>query len=737
MASAFGLLFSAAALAEDDAVKLKEMTVSADADTPVQQRTELGKLTEYTPLSGAVLDRREIEHLQLVNSLLELGKRVPGISMVRNMRIPDGGKLYTENRIDGARAIATNTSILDEVDLANVERIEIITGPASALYGSGALGGTISVLTRQPPRVFGARLGQELGSWGFERSQGYAGTTSKDGRFGFMVSGSTMNNDGWRRNNAAANQNSAAERKDGLAFKALIRATDSTNISVGLGRLHYDYRWAGTLPMVRFEQDWRQSEPGTYGQAINDYQTWSGRIQQLIGDRGELSLAYGQTRDDLTDYGSAGSGGANNVICDDGSALGPLAFGTTVKCRAVNNNRSAVTNTLKSGTSTAKTTTAMYRQEFEFAQSTVYVGTDLYETVSDSATYNNVFSALQAQAGQWARGAMTATGQGSVSRQKENTPFVHMEFSPMERLRLHLGGRFGQVTNRVDDRTAANKDVNMTYKGNVLRSGATYELNKRHLVWANIGETFNPPATSTLLDTAAKGTAGNTIGANLAPEQGLTREIGVRGRFVDIGLRYDLTLYHSSNKGFVVSRTCSAAEAAAFNLGATCNINENVGELTAKGLESLFSWSVNSWLDVGATYTNAQAYYNRYKTRTVDYSGNSYQAMPRERLNLRAAVKPAPGWNIELERDHVTSYFVDTANSGTYARPDLYNLRASYRGKAWSFWLHALNLSNQKYATRVGYSTIAGLSQLAASAGQGNSGSYTPLTLRAGLSYHF
>ncbi len=127
---------------------LKEMVVSAAKDKPVQQRTELGKLTVYTPVSGAVVSAEELEHLQLVNNLLELGKRVPGISMVRNMRIPDGGKAYTESRIDGMRSTSLNTSVFDTVEMSSTERIDVITGPASALYGSGALGGTISQIGR-------------------------------------------------------------------------------------------------------------------------------------------------------------------------------------------------------------------------------------------------------------------------------------------------------------------------------------------------------------------------------------------------------------------------------------------------------------------------------------------------------------------------------------------------------------------------------------------------------------
>lgn len=118
----------------------------------VWSRGGTSALTEVC-ISGATVGKDEIEHLQLVNNLLELGKRVPGISMVRNMRIPDGDKLYTENRIDGMRAVSTNTSVFDEADMANIDRIDVITGPGSALHGSGALGGTIQPV--YPPAAKG------------------------------------------------------------------------------------------------------------------------------------------------------------------------------------------------------------------------------------------------------------------------------------------------------------------------------------------------------------------------------------------------------------------------------------------------------------------------------------------------------------------------------------------------------------------------------------------------------
>lgn len=728
--------------------QLPEMTIASDADKPIQQRTELGKLTEYTPISGAVVDAVELEHLQLGNNLLELGKRIPGIAMIRNMRIPDGGKLYTENRIDGMRAIATNTSVLDEVDPADIERIEVITGPASALYGSGAFGGTISVFTKQPPRDFKAQLSQEIGSWDYQRTKGYAGGSFADGRIGFIVTGSTMDNDGWRKSTAPSATDAAAEHKNGVALRTLVRPTDSTRLTLGYSEVKYDYRWAGPIPLdatqaarlrnvtlngtnlrsVYHENDWQQVTPGTYGQYIEAYSTGSFRLQQLVGTGGEFTLAYARALYDGTNNGNGGSGGANNVICDN----------VTVNCAATNGS-GTVTNTIKKSDAVTATTLAMYRQEFDWAKATAYVGAEVIDIDSDSTTWNNRFSALQAQAGMWASSTMTATGQGALTNTRETTPFVHFEVSPFDKLRLHLGERFGKIDYDVNDRTSANKDAAMTRKGNVLRLGATYELNRNHLVWANRGETFNPQSTSSILNSNPIGTLNNVIGRPLEPERGVTKEIGFRGRFASPRLHYDLTWFDAQSDGFIITRDCSATEQTHYNAGVACTINDDAGQAAARGLESMLTWNVNSWLDLGATYTNQRVWFPEYTTATYDYSGKTYQAAPRHKLNLRVGVKPAPGWLIELEGDYISKYYVDNTNDqGTYQRPTLFNLRASYRSKDWSFWMHIINLTNKEYATRVQLSTVAGVRNvLASQAGQGNAGSYTPLTLRAGVSYQF
>ncbi|MGN8092235.1 TonB-dependent siderophore receptor [Methylobacterium sp. 22177] len=57
-------------------------------------------------------------------------------------------------------------------DLADVERIEVLKGPASVLYGRGDPGGLINIVTRQPTPAPSGDINLQAGSFGFRRVQG-------------------------------------------------------------------------------------------------------------------------------------------------------------------------------------------------------------------------------------------------------------------------------------------------------------------------------------------------------------------------------------------------------------------------------------------------------------------------------------------------------------------------------------------------------------------------------------
>jgi outer membrane receptor for ferrienterochelin and colicins len=109
--------------------------------------------------------------------------------------------------VDGQRQIGTDNGTRDGIDLdqfttERLERVEVVKGAASALYGSDAMGGVINLITRTPQKPVMLDVNNNFGSFG----EANAGATLglRQGRFGGLVSGVYQSFDGFDLNPANA-----------------------------------------------------------------------------------------------------------------------------------------------------------------------------------------------------------------------------------------------------------------------------------------------------------------------------------------------------------------------------------------------------------------------------------------------------------------------------------------------------------------------------------------------------
>lgn len=149
-----GGLLPFAALA-DNSVTLEDSIVTAS-------QTSHSQLS--VPASASVITRAELEKMP-VYDLADAVKRLPGVHIntslaygrkeikIRGMDSDYTLLLVNGRRINSRDALTSNYANdfdLSSIPMAAVERIEVIRGPMSSLYGADALGGVVNVILRQP-----------------------------------------------------------------------------------------------------------------------------------------------------------------------------------------------------------------------------------------------------------------------------------------------------------------------------------------------------------------------------------------------------------------------------------------------------------------------------------------------------------------------------------------------------------------------------------------------------------
>ena len=126
--------------------KVKEVIISA---------TKSSKSLEKLPLPGSIINKQEITETSS-NKLDEVIEKQTGIVSVptrtgaKGLQMQGLDASYTAILLDGCPMVGRSFGALDlnRISLADIEKIEIIRGASSSLYGSNALGGVINLISK-------------------------------------------------------------------------------------------------------------------------------------------------------------------------------------------------------------------------------------------------------------------------------------------------------------------------------------------------------------------------------------------------------------------------------------------------------------------------------------------------------------------------------------------------------------------------------------------------------------
>lgn len=244
------------------------LPIAAYAETPsldevVITATRMPQSLNKTIADTTVLNEQAIRKSGALD-VSTLLRSLAGVEVAQTGGLGSTASIYmrgTESKqvlvlLDGVRinSATSGTTALEHIMLDSIERIEIVRGNVSSLYGSEAIGGVVQIFTKQGhgAPAFNANAG--VGSHGTQRlAAGYSGVVNDTS---FSVNAGKVKTDGVSAKNpllaAGANPNNNGYDNNTLAAQVKHAINADHLLSASLfstrGNISYDATGFGTLP---------------------------------------------------------------------------------------------------------------------------------------------------------------------------------------------------------------------------------------------------------------------------------------------------------------------------------------------------------------------------------------------------------------------------------------------------------------------------------------------------------
>ncbi|WP_270543152.1 TonB-dependent receptor [Butyricimonas paravirosa] len=267
----------------------KKVTIEEVVVTGTRNETDV----RHLPMTVSVVNREQIEHRNDPSLLPLLTEYIPGlfttsrglmgygvsggaaggmslrgIGGVPQEGLPTTGMLVL---IDGHPQYMglMGHPISDAYQSLLAERVEVLRGPASVLYGSNAMGGVINIVTRKMQQD-GIRTHANVGYGSYNTLQSEVTNRIRKGRFTSIVSGSYNRTDGHRKD-------MEFEQYGGYA-KFGYEISDAWNVWADVNLTHFDASNPGEISNPLLDNDQRITRGMTSFALANHYAKTSGTL---------------------------------------------------------------------------------------------------------------------------------------------------------------------------------------------------------------------------------------------------------------------------------------------------------------------------------------------------------------------------------------------------------------------------------------------------------------------------
>lgn len=658
----------AATVAAADAGTLPTATVTgtrstASYDTPIANTaTKIPVPLREIPQSVNVVPRAVIQD-QGVTSLNEALRNVPGVSASlgdaqRDQVTIRGFSSINDQYVDGLR-----DDSLYFRDLSNIDRIEVLKGPAAVLYGRGSSGGIINRVTKKPLATPLAEVGVVVGTERQKRAEFDLNTSINDDAIRARITGAVEDSGGFR--------NDYFLRRQAISPSFLFSLSPDTKLTVQFDYLH-DKRIAdqgvpsyhGRPADVPIETRYGSANAGA-GNVETTVKSVTGTLDHRFNDKWSFHSVVRNYEYSL---------GRNNYTTVSSVIDGPVP---TV--------RLAVNQRNRSDRGTVWQNELTQKAETWGIQHTLLYGIELgYQDKSDRVAstscptslctinlFNPVLPVLPTVPAN-----ATPTNYG-LSHNETYAAYVQdlIKFSPQ--WTVLAGLRYEILKQSRDDLTPKNQDLSRTDKPVSPRLGVVYHPVEPLSLYASYSRSFQPLADSF--------TFYNNSSA-LAPQRTTNYEIGAK---------YDLSAGASVTAALFDMKQTNLTGADPNNLA----VGVPIGTQRTRGLELSFTGEiVKTWsLMASYAYLNGRLENPFDRSGTVAVNGNQPSLTPRHSGSVWLKHDLPNGFYVAGGVRAEASRYASQYNQTTLPGYMTVDLGAGYRSKHVDVTLNLQNLFNRAY----------------------------------------
>jgi len=459
--------------------------ISIVMDEVVVTGTRTLQETRRIPANVTVIDREDIEESNAQNlpDLLRTKEGVVVRDLLGNGKTAEvdlrgfgeTGLFNTLVLLDGRRLNAADQSGVDwaQIPLEQIERVEVVRGMGSVLYGDNAVGGVINIITKVPEKGFGFSAGGTIGSYSKHKER--VSLTSGHEKIGVSLFGSYQSTDGYRKNNEY--------RVKDIGGNIVFNPTDRLRLDLS-GSFHSgEYGMPGPLSEEEFRDDPRATNDPLNEAETNDEYVKTG-LELDVAGTGVLmaDLSY-RSRENESMFWS------QSPVWESESEIDSIALIPRY----------------------------VWKNSLGGFQNTIIIGMDLSWVDQEDISFSGG----------------SPSGRDTIERSRYGV-YVSDELSLTEDLILSVGTRREKVKDKLKKRSlpsgTVDLDQTVTDRETAFRVGLVYLFGEQSSLFARYNKSFRFPLTDELTEYDF-GTGTTRINSDLKAQTGDHFEVGARHFF--------------------------------------------------------------------------------------------------------------------------------------------------------------------------------------------------------------